>query len=101
MEIAMKQMRGFGGMISIYLKGDMEGVKRFCKNLKYFTLAVSLGGVESLIEVPALMTHESVPLEDKKKLGIDGNLIRMSVGIENIEDLLEMSIMRFFLFKII
>ena len=82
-------MRGFGGMISIYLKGDLDAVKRFCRNLKVFTCGESLGGVESLIQVPAIMTHASVPLEIRKKLGIDDNLIRISVGVESIEDLLQ------------
>ena len=88
-DIARKQMRGFGGMISIYLKGDLDAVKRFCRNLKVFTCGESLGGVESLIQVPAIMTHASVPLEIRKKLGIDDNLIRISVGVESIEDLLQ------------
>ena len=87
--IAKKQMRGFGGMITFYLKSDLEGVKRMCKSLKIFVCAESLGGVESLIETPALMTHASVPKEVRESLGIEDNLLRMSVGIEGIEELLE------------
>jgi cystathionine gamma-lyase len=88
-EVARKQMRGFGGMISIYLKGDLAAVKKLCSSLKLFYCAESLGGVESLIQVPAIMTHASVPLEVRKKLGIEDNLVRISVGIESVEDLLK------------
>lgn len=87
-KVARKQMRGFGGMFTILIKGDLECVKRFCQKLKYFQLAVSLGGVESLVEVPALMTHACVPPEQKVKLGIVDNLVRVSVGLENVEDLM-------------
>ena len=76
-------------MISMYIKGDIHSAERFLRTVKIFTLAESLGGVESLIENPALMTHMSVPPEQRKLLGIDDNFIRISVGIENIEDLLE------------
>ena len=75
--------------MSIYIKGDIKKANDFMKNLKIFTLAESLGGVESLIESPALMTHGSVPPETRKMLGIDDNFIRISVGIENVEDLIE------------
>lgn len=88
-EVARRQMRGFGGMISIYLKGDLSAVKKFCKNLKIFVCAESLGGVESLIQVPAIMTHASVPIDVRKNLGIEDNLIRISAGIESVEDLLK------------
>lgn len=88
-DIARKQMRGFGGMITIYLKGDLAAVKKFCSILKIFYCAESLGGVESLIQVPAIMTHASVPIDIRKKLGIEDNLIRISVGIESVEDLLK------------
>lgn len=88
-DVARKQMRGFGGMISIYLKGDLAAVKKFCSSLKLFYCAESLGGVESLIQVPAIMTHASVPVDVRKKLGIEDNLIRISVGIESVEDLLK------------
>jgi cystathionine beta-lyase/cystathionine gamma-synthase len=75
-------------MLSIYIKGDIQKANLFMKSLKIFTLAESLGGVESLIESPALMTHGSVPPETRKMLGIDDNFIRISAGIENIEDLI-------------
>lgn len=88
-QIAKKQMRNFGGMISCELKGDADTAKKFMKNLKIFTLAESLGGIESLVESPALMTHLSVPPEQRLKLGISDSLIRLSVGIESIEDLLD------------
>ncbi|MDR0300330.1 MAG: cystathionine gamma-synthase [Streptococcaceae bacterium] len=86
-EIAKKQMSGFGGMISFELKDDSK-VKEFVESLKIFTLAESLGGVESLIEVPAVMTHSSIPKELREASGIKDGLIRVSAGIEDIEDLL-------------
>lgn len=86
-EIAKKQMRGFGGMITFYIKGGLEGARKFLSNVHVFTLAESLGGVESLIESPALMTHFSVPSDKRKELGIDDNMIRISCGIEDIEDM--------------
>ena len=75
-------------MISFYIKGDMKKANKFLSSLKIFTLAESLGGVESLIENPALMTHGSVPAAHRKMLGIDDNFCRISVGIENCEDLI-------------
>ena len=75
-------------MISFYIKGDINCADRFLRALKIFTLAESLGGVESLIENPALMTHGSVPPEVRKQLGIDDNFIRISVGVEDKDDLL-------------
>lgn len=87
-KLATEQMSGFGGMITFYLKGGMEESRKFLSNLKVFSLAESLGGVESLIEHPAIMTHASVPAETRKQLGIDDSLIRISVGIEDIDDLL-------------
>lgn len=87
-ELAKKQMSGFGGMITFYLKGGLAESRRFLETVKIFALAESLGGVESLIEHPAIMTHASVPLENRKALGIDDNLIRLSVGIEDLKDLL-------------
>ena len=87
-ELAKKQMRGFGGMISADF-GDIEIVKRILKNVKVFTLGESLGGVESLISHPSSMTHGSVPKEEKEKFGLTDSLIRFSVGIEDIEDLIE------------
>jgi cystathionine gamma-lyase len=88
-KIARKQMSGFGGTISFELKSNLAGAKRFLKNLRLFSLAESLGGVESLADHPAIMTHSSIPLNSRKRLGISDNLIRLSVGIENIEDLIE------------
>jgi len=87
-EVAKKQMRGFGGMITFYLKGGLEESRKFLASMKTMTLAESLGGVESLIECPAVMTHFSVPPEIRKELGIFDNLIRISVGLEDVEDLL-------------
>ncbi|KAF5279845.1 hypothetical protein FQR65_LT15207 [Abscondita terminalis] len=90
-EIAKKQMRDFGGMISIVLKGaDMDETFRISSRFKVFTLAESLGGVESLINHPATMTHGSVPKEAREKVGVVDNLLRLSVGIEDAEiDLIE------------
>lgn len=88
-ELIQRQARGFGAMISFYIKGDINTAERFLRHLKIFTLAESLGGVESLIENPALMTHGSVPIEHRKFLGIADNFIRISVGIEDIKDLME------------
>ncbi len=90
--IAQKQMRlngepAGGGMITIWLKGGLNESRRFLERVHLFSLAESLGGVESLIEHPAIMTHASVPPEKRKTLGIDDNLCRLSVGIENVEDL--------------
>jgi len=87
-ELAKNQMKGFGGMMSVELKGDIRSTKKFIKNLHYFSLAESLGGVESLIELPALMTHASVPVEDRRKLGLSDTLIRISVGVEDVDDLI-------------
>lgn len=86
-EIAKKQMTAFGGMISFELT-DENAVKNFVENLRYFILAESLGGVESLIEVPAVMTHASIPKELREEIGIKDGLIRLSVGVEALEDLL-------------
>ncbi len=86
-ELAKKQMRGFGGMISVDF-GDIQIAKKVLKNVKIFTLGESLGGVESLISHPATMTHGSVPKQEREKLGITDGLVRFSVGIEDIEDLI-------------
>jgi cystathionine gamma-lyase len=86
-ELARRQMHGFGGMITIYLDSDLAGARRFLENTRLFSLAESLGGVESLIEHPALMTHGSIPAEQRADLGIDDTLIRLSVGVEDLEDL--------------
>lgn len=87
--IAKKQMRGFGGMVSFTLKGDdFEAAMRFATNVKVFSLAESLGGVESLVNHPASMTHASLPKESREKAGVVDGLLRLSVGVEDIEDLL-------------
>ncbi|MCF8496375.1 MAG: cystathionine gamma-synthase [Alphaproteobacteria bacterium] len=88
-ELAKRQMRGPGGMISLRLKGDAATTNKFLKNLRYFTLAESLGGIESLVEIPAVMTHASLTPENREKLGITDTLVRLSVGIEDLEDLRE------------
>jgi cystathionine gamma-lyase len=87
-ELAKKQQRGFGGMISFRMKGSLDNVNKFLQNLHHITLAESLGGVESLVEVPAIMTHGSVSAEDRAILGITDTLVRVSIGIENKEDLI-------------
>ena len=88
-QLAKKQMNGFGGIISIELRGGLEASKTFLEKTKIFSLAESLGGVESLIEHPALMTHASLPAETRDKIGITDGLIRLSVGIESVEDLID------------
>ena len=87
--LAQRQMRGGGGMISVVLRGGLAAAKTFLENTQLFSLAESLGGVESLIEHPAIMTHASLPEAQRAALGIDDGLVRLSVGIEDIEDLLE------------
>lgn len=86
-ELAQAQMSGPGGMISLKIKGGSEQTLSFIKNLKYFTLAESLGGIESLIEIPSIMTHASIEKDIRERLGITDNLVRISVGIEDIHDL--------------
>ena len=88
-DIAKKQMREFGGMISIVLKGGLDSATKFLEKTEIFSLAESLGGVESLIEHPAIMTHASIPKEVREEIGISDGLVRLSVGIEAIEDLIE------------
>jgi len=88
-DLARQQMRGFGGMVTITLKTDLEGTRRFLENTELFALAESLGGVESLINHPALMTHASVPKEQREKLGVTDSLVRLSVGIEDVRDLID------------
>jgi cystathionine gamma-lyase len=88
-KLAASQMSGFGGMLSFEIDGDLAAAKIFVESVRIFALAESLGGVESLIELPALMTHASVPAEERKKIGLSDTLIRLSVGIENGDDLLE------------
>jgi len=88
-KLAARQMNGFGGIVSFEIKGKLSKAKSFLKKTKIFTLAESLGGVESLIEHPGLMTHASLSKERREKLGISDTLIRLSIGLENIEDLKE------------
>ncbi|HSC47084.1 MAG TPA: PLP-dependent aspartate aminotransferase family protein, partial [Gammaproteobacteria bacterium] len=85
--VAKKQMSAFGGMVTIYLKGGEPEARRFLENCGLFTLAESLGGVESLVDHPGIMTHASVPAEVRKSLGISDSLIRLSVGVEDVNDL--------------
>ena len=87
-EIAKRQMKGFGGMVSLTLKGGIEAVNHFLKRIKVFSLAESLGGVASLVELPATMSHASMPKEFREKVGITDDLVRLSVGLENIDDLI-------------
>ncbi len=88
-ELATRQMHGFGGMITIQIDSDLAGARRFLENTRLFALAESLGGVESLIEHPALMTHGSMPAQQRATLGIDDTLVRLSVGVEDLDDLRE------------
>ena len=87
-EIAKKQMNGFGGIVTCVLSGGLEKARRFLETCQIFQLAESLGGVESLIEHPAIMTHASVPQEVRRDLGIEDGLIRLSVGVEHVDDLI-------------
>jgi len=86
--LAKEQMTGFGGMITFYLKGNINQSRKFLESVQIFSLAESLGGVESLIEHPAIMTHASVPADIRKNLGISDTLVRLSVGIEDLDDLI-------------
>ncbi|HTQ10882.1 MAG TPA: PLP-dependent aspartate aminotransferase family protein [Fimbriimonadaceae bacterium] len=86
--LALKQMSGFGGMLTFFLRGGLEESRRFLESVQLFTLAESLGGVESLIEHPAIMTHASVPPDVRANIGLTDNLIRVSVGIESADDLI-------------
>ena len=87
-ELAAKQMDGFGGIVTFFIKGSLDEARRFLERCSVFALAESLGGVESLVDHPAIMTHASVPVERRAELGISDQLIRLSVGIEALEDLL-------------
>lgn len=87
-QLAKQQMKAFGGMISAVVKGGLEASTKFLERCEIFALAESLGGVESLIEHPAIMTHASVPAEHRAKIGIDDGLVRLSVGIEHVDDLI-------------
>jgi len=88
-ELARKQMSGFSGVLSFEIDGGIREVKRFLENLKIFSIAESLGGVESLIEHPATMTHAYLSKDEREKIGITDSLIRVSVGLENVDDLIE------------
>jgi cystathionine gamma-lyase len=88
-DLARQQMRGFGGIVTIILKGDLADTRRFLENTHLFALAESLGGVESLINHPALMTHASVPKGQREKLGVTDSLVRLSVGVEDVRDLID------------
>jgi cystathionine gamma-lyase len=85
--LARRQMHGFGGIISIEVKGGLRKARRMLERCELFALAESLGGVESLIEHPAIMTHASVPPANRKRLGISDGLVRLSVGVEDVRDL--------------
>jgi cystathionine gamma-lyase len=86
--LAREQMPGFGGIVTFFIKGDLEDARRFLERCRVFSLAESLGGVESLVDHPAIMTHASVPSSERAKLGISDTLIRLSVGIEDVDDLI-------------
>lgn len=88
-DLAREQMRAFGGMVTIILKTDLEGTRRFLENTHLFSLAESLGGVESLINHPAIMTHGSIPKKQREALGITDSLVRLSVGVEDVRDLID------------
>jgi cystathionine gamma-lyase len=86
--LAKKQMSGFGGIVTFFVKGGLTPTKRVLERTRLFTLAESLGGVESLIEHPAIMTHASIPEDQRARIGISDSLVRLSVGIEDAEDLI-------------
>lgn len=86
-DVAKRQMDAFGGMVTIFLKGGLDAAKAMLERVELFTLAESLGGVESLIEHPGIMTHASIPPERRAELGVDDSLVRLSVGVEDLEDL--------------
>ena len=81
-------MSSFGGIVTFFIKGDIEDARRFLERCEVFALAESLGGVESLVDHPAIMTHASVPEKERAALGISDQLIRLSVGIEDLDDLI-------------
>lgn len=86
--LAKEQMSGFGGMVTMYIKGGLAEARKFLENVRVFSLAESLGGVESLINHPAIMTHASIPADQRRELGIDDTMIRLSVGIEDLDDII-------------
>ena len=87
-DLAKRQMRSGGGMVTAVLKGGLDASRRFLERVELFALAESLGGVESLIEHPAIMTHASIPAETRAQLGISDGLVRLSVGVEDGDDLI-------------
>jgi cystathionine gamma-lyase len=87
-ELARRQMADYGGIVTFFIKGELAEARRFLERCEVFSLAESLGGVESLVDHPAIMTHASVPVEERAKLGISDQLIRLSVGIEALDDLI-------------
>jgi cystathionine gamma-lyase len=86
--LARRQMNGFGGMVTLVLHGGLDDARRFLERLRIFVCAESLGGVESLAEHPAIMTHASLPAEIRATLGIDDSLVRLSIGVEDVDDLI-------------
>ena len=87
-QLAKKQMSAFGGIVTLVLKGDLSATRRMLERTQLFTLAESLGGVESLIEHPAIMTHASIPADKRDQIGISDSLVRLSVGVEDVDDLI-------------
>jgi cystathionine gamma-lyase len=87
--VAARQMNGFGGMVTAVIEGGLSAATRFLERTELFALAESLGGVESLIEHPAIMTHASIPPAIRARIGIDDGLVRLSVGVEDVDDLIE------------
>ena len=87
-ELARRQMADYGGIVTFFIKGELADARRFLERCEVFSLAESLGGVESLVDHPAIMTHASVPESERAKLGISDQLIRLSVGIEALDDLI-------------
>jgi cystathionine gamma-lyase len=87
-DVAAAQMDGFSGMVSFEVRGGLAEARRVLTRLRIFKIAESLGGVESLVELPAIMTHASIPKEERRKAGLDDGLVRLSVGIEDVEDLI-------------
>jgi cystathionine gamma-lyase len=87
-DIAKRQQHAFGAMITVWLRGDLQSSKRFLESVRLFTLAESLGDIESLIEHPAIMTHASIPSEQRRAIGISDTMVRLSIGLEDVEDLI-------------
>ena len=88
-DLAKKQMKRYGGMLTLILKGGLDSARLFLERTEIFSLAESLGGVESLIEHPAIMTHASIPPDVREEIGITDGLVRLSVGIESLDDLIQ------------